>query len=194
MTSKNTSTTAATAAMRILGFYDSVPATDKKAFTAGLVEILSTYPPAVVERAVSPSRGLPAFVSYPNLAKFKELLDEWSDIFWEEHAKNLARLPKPTASMERRQPRALAEPPQGHFANVHVPESHARYAGFCAWAKTAEAKYWKFGRSSAGVDGIWIPHNVWDDGPAAAKKSGDFAVMTLDQLRGHYAKPSEAAE
>ena len=77
MTSKNLSTApAAAAAMQILGFYDSIPATDKKAFTAGFVEMLSIYPRAVIERATSPSRGIAAYVAYPNLAKFKELLDE----------------------------------------------------------------------------------------------------------------------
>jgi hypothetical protein len=46
------------------------------------VEILSSYPRQVLERAVSPSRGLAAAVPYPNLAKFKKHLDEWADEFY----------------------------------------------------------------------------------------------------------------
>lgn len=186
MTSKNSSTTAAAAAaMRILGFYDSIPATDKKAFTAGLVEILSTYPPAVVERAVSPSRGLPAYVSYPNLAKFKELLDEWVAIHWDEQAQRAARLPKP--EVVRLAPGRMEEPPQGHFGNVHIPADSPRHASFVEWSKTADPKFWKFGKSSVGVDGIWIPLDVWDEGETTMKKIATSAVITIDQLRGYYA-------
>jgi hypothetical protein len=156
----STSTLAAASASQILGFYDSIPATDKKAFTAGLVEMLSNYPPTVLQRAVSPSRGLPAYVSYPNLAKFRELLDEWAEIFWEEHAKKHQRLPKPE-TFKRLEPRRLENPPQGHFGNVHVPTDNPRYESLCEWAKTADLKWWKYGKSSAGRDGIWIPLDVW---------------------------------
>lgn len=95
---------AATAAKQILGFYDTIPAMDPKAFAAGLVEILSNYPPAVLERSVSPSRGLAAFVAYPNLAKFRAKLEEWHD----EHVAdvrrmeiaNMKRLPEPAPDPE----------------------------------------------------------------------------------------------
>jgi len=91
---------AATAAKQILGFYDTIPAMDPKAFAAGLVEILSNYPPAVLERAVSPSRGIAAFIAYPNLAKMRERLEEWSAEYY--------------ADLKRREPKpkALPEPPR----------------------------------------------------------------------------------
>ena len=74
---------AAAAAKQILGFYDTIPAMNQQAFAAGLVEILSTYPPAVVERASRPT-GLASLVAYPNLAKFREHLDKWRDEYWDE--------------------------------------------------------------------------------------------------------------
>ncbi len=80
MTSVNLS--AAAAAKQILGFYDTIPAMDQKAFAAGFVEILSSYPRQVLERAVSPSQGLAGAVQYPNLAKFKKHLDEWAEEFY----------------------------------------------------------------------------------------------------------------
>jgi hypothetical protein len=151
--------------------------------------MLSKYPPQVVERAISPSRGLPAFVSYPNLAKFRELLDEWAEIAWEEETRRrnsrLAKLPPGAGYLP---PRRLETPPQGHFANVHIPATHPRYASLVEWTKTAEPKFWKFGKSSVGVDGIWIPHNAWDEGVSAMKKIAASATMTIDQLRGHYAR------
>ncbi|MGX1418326.1 hypothetical protein [Bradyrhizobium elkanii] len=98
MTSVNLS--AAAAAKQILGFYDTIPAMDPKAFAAGLVEILSSYPRPVIERAVSPSIGLASVVQYPNLAKFKKHLDEWADEHWE----NMKR-------QERMNRKRLSEPP-----------------------------------------------------------------------------------
>lgn len=182
---------AKSAANRILGFYDTIPAMDQEAFAAGLVELLSIYPQPVLERAISPSRGLPANVAYPNLAKFKEKLDEWHG----EHLDDMRRrgvLPGKEPQDLRRlaPPSRLENAPQGHFANVHIPASHARYGSLCEWAKTAERKFWKYGKSSTGVDGIWIPYNVWDEGTAALKKSSEFATMTVNQLRGYYAPPT----
>lgn len=82
---------AAAAVKQILGFYDTIPAMDPKAFAAGLVEILSSYPRPVIERAASPSIGLASVVTYPNLAKFKKQLDEWADEHWE-NMKRLERI------------------------------------------------------------------------------------------------------
>lgn len=102
MTSVNLS--AAAAAKQILGFYDTIPAMNPKAFAAGLVEVLSIYPPTVLERAVSPSRGLASAVAYPNLAKFKERLDGWRDeyLIEQDRRERASRkaLPAPPVDME----------------------------------------------------------------------------------------------
>jgi hypothetical protein len=146
--------------------------------------MLSIYPPVVVERATSPSRGLPAYVSYPNLAKFRELLDEWAGIYWEEQSRK--RLAPPAADAQRSRPGRLENPPPGHFGKLHVPANHARYAQLVEWAKTADAKWWRFGKSSVGVDGIWVPINVFEDGQEAMKAIERAKTMTMDELLGHY--------
>ncbi|MCK1361222.1 hypothetical protein [Bradyrhizobium sp. 199] len=95
---------AATAAKRILGFYDTIPAMDPKAFAAGLVEILSSYPPPVVAKAASPSTGLASVVPYPNLAKFKQHLDAWREEYYadldQRERANRRRLPEPPREPE----------------------------------------------------------------------------------------------
>jgi hypothetical protein len=92
------------AAERILGFYDTIPAMDPKAFAAGFVELLSTYPQPVIERAMSPSRGLASLVSYPNLAKYREHLEAWSKEYWidrdREERLNRKRIPEPPRDLE----------------------------------------------------------------------------------------------
>jgi hypothetical protein len=75
------------AAARILGCYDTITATDPKVFAAGLVDLLAMYPPPVVEKAADPARGIPAFVAFPNLAKFREQLER----IFDEHDRDLRR-------------------------------------------------------------------------------------------------------
>lgn len=92
------------------------------------MEILSNYPPAVLERAVSPSRGLAAFVSYPNLAKFRDRLEEWHG----EHVTDMQRFeranrkrlpePEPDPEMDARIAKGLRELAQ-HLKSGFSPGS-----------------------------------------------------------------------
>lgn len=90
---------AAAATKRILGFYPEIPASDPKSFAAGLAALLSTYPSAVVARAVDPRGGIPAHVEFLNLAKIKKLLDGWYDEHYQDvHRREIAarkQLPGP---------------------------------------------------------------------------------------------------
>lgn len=92
------------AAEQILGFTDTIPAMDKQAFVAGFVELLSIYPQPVIERAMSPSVGLPVMVAYPNLAKYREHLEVWAKEYWidrdREERLNRKRLPEPPHNPE----------------------------------------------------------------------------------------------
>lgn len=92
------------AANQILRFSDTIPAMDQQAFVAGFVELLSIYPQPVIERAMSPSVGLPAMVAYPNLAKYREHLEAWAKEYWidrdREERLNRKRLPEPPHNPE----------------------------------------------------------------------------------------------
>ena len=71
------------------------------------MEILSNYPRQVLERAVSPSRGLAGIIAYPNLAKFKACLDEWRDEFLTDQDRiaraNRKQLPMPKVDPEAKE-------------------------------------------------------------------------------------------
>lgn len=90
---------AAAATKRILGFYPEIPASDPKSFAAGLAALLSTYPQAVIARAIDPRGGIPAQVEFLNLAKIKKLLDGWYDEHFQDQRRNeihnRPRLPEP---------------------------------------------------------------------------------------------------
>lgn len=98
---------AAAATKRILGFYDTIPAADPKAFAAGLTALLQTYPAAVVERAIDPVQGIAKQVQFLNLAAIGKHLDAWRDEY-------LAR--------QRRLegPKALADPPRDPEAEERI--------------------------------------------------------------------------
>ena len=79
---------AATAAKQILGFYPEIPASDPRSFAAGLVQTLSIFPRAVIERATDPITGIPSRVKFLNLAEIREILEEWRG----EYLDHLARV------------------------------------------------------------------------------------------------------
>lgn len=82
----------------------------------------------------------------------------------------------------------IHDAPQGRFANIFIPDSHARFGKLCEWAKTTEPKWWKFGKSSDGRNGIWIPLNVWQEGDDAIKRAEAYAAMTVEEIKRHYSK------
>ncbi len=167
--------------------------------------MLSIYPWQVLERAISPVRGLAAYVAYPNLAKFKEFLDEW-------HAEYVADLRRHgLLKQQRSDSLRLCPPPdrdrpqvQGDLANVHIYDSHPQYPALVEWSKTANLRLWKFGKSSDGREGIWIPLNVWQDGqpsasagPRAEKQSfalSDAAIKVMREADENRAAARGAAE
>jgi hypothetical protein len=64
------------AAIQILDCYSSIGTSNEETFTAGLVQMLATYPYDVIERAADPTHGIPGKVILPNLAQFKRVLDK----------------------------------------------------------------------------------------------------------------------
>jgi hypothetical protein len=61
--------------------------------------MLSTYPQQVLDRAVNPAAGIPAMVTYLNLASIRKHLDGWADEFDADRRRreiaNRKRLPEP---------------------------------------------------------------------------------------------------
>lgn len=82
------------AAQDILAFYPQIPANDPRRFAAGLVELLSTYPQAVVRRARA-SSGIPANLEFLNLAAVKKLLDGWADEHWQDVQRSRKQIAPP---------------------------------------------------------------------------------------------------
>lgn len=97
---------AAEATKKILALYDTIPASDPQQFAAGLMATLLIFPPAVVTKAADPVHGIPARVSYLNLAKMREWLDKEAEQYWTEQNRiergNRKALPEPEIDPEER--------------------------------------------------------------------------------------------
>jgi hypothetical protein len=177
----------------LFGSYRRGDANDPDTYVAAIAAVLSLYDVELIREVTDPRFGIMTSEKHmtfmPNAGELRVYCEALAAR--RERMRRLADLPAPNFQQARLE---APEPSPGHFANAHVMATHPRYASLCEWTKTAEPKLWKFGKSSTGVDGIWIPYNVWDDGPSAVKKSGEFATMTVEQLRGYYAKAKEPAE
>ncbi len=138
---------------------------DAEGFVAQLGVVLSDFPEEVVIYVTGPRTGIQRRSKWP--PTMSEIVDAC-----ESHQDYLAcvRKPKIASATTRLESIRLEDMPPGHLANVHVPVNHPRYAGLVEWSKSAQQVWWKFGDSSDGVPGIWIPLDIWQSSSARAKE------------------------
>ena len=152
----------------LFGCYRRGDANDPERYVAAMAAVLSDYDFDLMREVTDPRTGIcttEKFMSFmPNAGELK--------VYCETQAARKDRLRR---LGERRAPVAAnlrleaPEQPPGYLANVHIYDSHPRYAALVEWAKTAEPRLWKFGTSSDGRNGIWIPLSVWQDGQPSVK-------------------------
>lgn len=128
---------------------------DAEGFMNSLGAVLEQFPDEVVVYITDPRTGIQRRSKWPPTI---------SDVVEaaERHQEHLATLRAPRMLAVERQPRPLLRDlPQGHLAQVFVPEGHSRYAVLVKWSETAEPVWWKYGKSSDGRNGIWVSHGAW---------------------------------
>lgn len=127
---------------------------DPDGFKNSLGAVLEGFPDEVICYVCDPRTGLQRRMKWP--PTISEVVDAC-----EEHAAHLERIRKPRAPAQKLIDENF-ERPQGCFANLFVPEGHPRYQQMVKWTGTApHPKWWRYGESSDGRKGIWIPHVVW---------------------------------
>jgi len=154
----------------LFGCYRRGDANDPERYVAAIAAVLSDYDFELMKEVTDPRTGIcttEKFMTFmPNAGELKVYCE--AQAARRERLKRLGERRVPVAPERRLEP---PEQPPGHLANVHIYAGHPRYAALVEWSKTAEPRMWKFGTSSDGRDGIWIPLNVWQDGQAAVKKA-----------------------
>jgi hypothetical protein len=139
---------------------------DPEGFVAQLGVVLSDFSDEVVVYVTSPRTGLQRRLKWP--PTINEVIEAC-----EEHRDYLTKVRN--AKPITRFPRLDAPPPQpGDLATIFVPAANTRYPSLVTWAKTAEDRLWKFGKSSDGRDGIWVAYGIWEQRATVAPRGQTF--------------------
>lgn len=67
------------------------------------MELLSTYPPSVIDRAADPATGIPARIEFLNLASIRKLLEGWAEEY-EETRQRIERANRKELPLPERDP------------------------------------------------------------------------------------------
>ena len=149
----------------LFGCYRRGDANDPETYVAAVAAVLSLYGSDIIREATDPRTGIQTsekFAAFmPNAGELKIYCEAIAAR--KERMRQLAAIPKPVPADRRLEAPAQ---PQGSWANVFVPEGHARYQRMVDATEKLDRKFWKFGHSSEGVVGLWIALNVWQDGGA----------------------------
>lgn len=125
--------------------------------------VLEQFPDEVITYVCMPDTGIQRRLKWP--PAISEVVDAC-----EGHREFLAKQRAPRPAFQDRKPEPLLhQRPQGYMAQIFVPEGHVRYASLCERAKDSDPIWWKYGKSSEGVAGIWVSHNFWNNLPDVQK-------------------------
>lgn len=125
---------------------------DAEGFKNSLGAVLEGFPDEVIRYVCDPRTGLQRRLKWP--PTISEVIEACED--HQDHLKRLREL-RPVGRLSPHD----HERPQGCLANLFVPEGHPRYQKMVEWTGDAHEKWWKYGESSDGRRGIWIPNTVW---------------------------------
>jgi hypothetical protein len=129
---------------------------DPDGFKTIMGAVLEGYPNEVVIYVCDPRTGIQRRCKWPpTVSEIVEACDDHRD-FLERAARPKAKIPP------HKYDSRWDEKPQGALANVFIPEGHPRYAGLVEKVKDLGPMWWRFGNSSDGRPGIFIPLNIWD--------------------------------
>ena len=168
----------------LFGSYRRSDAADPDTYVAAVAAVLALYSTDLIREVTDPRTGIQTsekFMAFmPNAGELKHYCEGIA-------ARNerLKRLGERRAPDPQQARLAAPEGAPGSFAHVFVPPGHQRYAGLVEWARTANPKFFRYGKSSDGVDGIWVAYNVWDDGARgrSARSMGDAAAAVARDVK-----------
>ncbi|MDI3563540.1 hypothetical protein [Bradyrhizobium sp. Arg816] len=156
---------------------------DPEGFMTSLGAVLEQFPAEVIVYVTDPRTGIQRRSKWPpTISEVVEACEDHQDYLTRMRKPQRPKLPALSAP-------SFAERPAGALANTFIPHSNERYARLVEWSKTAEPIFWRFGKSTDGRDGIWVPWNIWDSGtpqgpaPAARPVSFELSDAALKTMR-----------
>jgi hypothetical protein len=167
---------AAERAKVLFGSYRRGDANDPDRYVAAIAKVLSSYDTDLMREVTDPETGICAtekFMSFmPNAGELKVYCDGVAAR--RDRIQRLGALPAPDFTRPRLPP---PPPSPGDLATIFVPASNPRYPAFVEWAKSADARLWKF----EARPGIWVSHDTWDQRQIATRKLSDVTKPIIEQ-------------
>lgn len=128
---------------------------DAEGFMSSLGAVLEQFPDEIILYVTDPRTGIQRRSKWP--PTISEVIEAC-----ELHQDHLARARAPKPAFAKRLDSPISRDlPAGSLAQVFVPEGHPRYAKLLEWTESAQAVWWKFGKSSEGRAGLWVSHTAW---------------------------------
>lgn len=133
---------------------------DPDGFKTQLGAVLEQYPDEVITYVCDPRTGIQRRSKWPpTISEMVEACDDRREFLVKQRAPRRPAMERPPTPL-------LRDMPAGHLGKVFVPASHQKYGGLVDWAAAAEPVYWRYGKSSDGRNGIWVPFGIWEKTPA----------------------------
>jgi hypothetical protein len=170
----------------LFGCYRRGDANDPETYVAAVAAVLARYDAELIREVTDPNTGIQTAEKYmtfmPNAGELKVYCE--SIAARRERLKRFGTLPAPDFSRARL-PRP--EPLPGDLATVFVPAGHPRCAALVEWAKTADPRKWRYEKRA----GIWISYDIWDVGPAVARRLSEHTKPIVEPALSRETEPAE---
>ena len=151
----------------LFGCYRRGDANDPARYVAAIAAVLSMYDADLIREVTDPRTGICTAEKYmtfmPNAGELKVYCDGIA--VRKDRLQHLGTRAVPALRL------APPPPAPGDLATIFVPDNNPRYRALVEWAKTADPRKWKYGKSSDNKQGIWIAHDIWDQRQMAARIS-----------------------
>jgi len=180
----------------LFGCYRRGDANDPETYVRAVSAVLSTYDADLIREVTDPRTGIMTTEKHmtfmPNAGELKVYCD--GQAARKERLKLLGerKLPNPD---QTRLPAARGPNPLAPIVGIFVPPEHPRYVSLCTWAKDADQRFYQYGKSSDGRDGIWVAWHIFDDRDRLITTAGEIVSQrVLADILARKQQKSEAAE
>jgi hypothetical protein len=172
----------------LFGCYRRGDANDPERYVAAIAAVLSDYDFEIIKEVTDPRTGICTAEKYmsfmPNAGELKVYCEGIAA-----RRERIQRLGSRRPALGPEHHLAAPEALPGDLATIFVPVGHPRYSALIEWARTADPRFWKHGRSSDNGAGIWVSYDIWDKRQIFSVKSlaaASAPVIQQARVRAEY--------
>lgn len=181
----------------LFGCYRRGDANDPETYVRAISAVLSTYDADLIREVTDPRTGIMTTEKHmtfmPNAGELKVYCD--GQAARKERLKRLGERQIPDPTQARIEASVRSVNPLHPIAGIFVPPTHQRYARLCEMAKDGNPKFYRYGKSSDGRDGIWVAWHIYDDRDTLIATAGEIvSKRVIADILARKSQQAEAAE